>query len=336
MIFNTTIFSNPKFPGKISSWIEHIPFAFFLTDALKPKVFVELGTHFGASYFAFCQAIEQSGLKTKAFAVDHWQGDEHAGLYDKEVFEYVSKINNQAFSHFSNLLKMSFDEANKLFDDGSIDLLHIDGLHTYEAVKHDYELWLPKMSEKGVVIFHDTAVKEGDFGVWRLMDELKTKFPYFEFSHGYGLGVLCTGKKVHPDFLEFVKMAGDDGFTQKLFESIGKKIGLEQQNLQQKDKIEQQGLDIENSKRLIKIKDSEYHNLQQTLQETLDQKEQQSISYQHQLANAQSESETRAGKIKHLKLLLTQITKSPSWKLTAPLRYLKKTAKSSAFFLCPE
>lgn len=226
MIFNTSIFSHPEYIEKPSAWIEHIPFAFFLTDVLKPKVFVELGIHFGASYFAFCQAIAQSDLKTKAFAVDHWQGDEQAGLYNEEVFEYVSRINNQHFSHFSNLLKMSFDEANKLFDDGSIDLLHIDGLHTYEAVKHDFEFWLPKMSEQGVMIFHDTAVKEHGFGVWKLMDEIKSKYPSMDFKHGHGLGVLCVGEKVNPEFLDFVRHYRFGAYNQNLFASLGKLIAL--------------------------------------------------------------------------------------------------------------
>jgi methyltransferase family protein len=177
-----------------SAWAEHIPFAFWIIDALKPNLLVELGTHYGLSYFSFCQAIQQKKINTKCFAIDTWKGDEHAGFYDDSVFEFVNKT-NEGFSSFSTLERSTFDEAITLFKDKSIDLLHIDGLHTYEAVKHDFYNWLPKISEKGIVLFHDTNVMERGFGVYQLWEELIKEYPFFEFKHGYGLGILGVGKK---------------------------------------------------------------------------------------------------------------------------------------------
>src|SRR5437764_4408932 len=45
-----------------SAWLEHAPFAFWLIEALRPRILVELGTHGGYSYFAFCQAVERLKL----------------------------------------------------------------------------------------------------------------------------------------------------------------------------------------------------------------------------------------------------------------------------------
>ena len=68
-----------------SAWTEHLPFAFWLMEAQRPKTFVELGSHHGTSYFAFCQAAGRLGLDVRCYAVDTWRGDEHAGFYDERI-----------------------------------------------------------------------------------------------------------------------------------------------------------------------------------------------------------------------------------------------------------
>ncbi len=161
--------------------------------ALRPLVLVELGTHAGVSYTAFCEAVRQCGLATRAYAVDAWTGDEHAGFYDDSVYHDFRRFHDQRYLAFSALLRMRFDAAVDRFEDGSIDLLHIDGLHTLDAVRHDWQTWLPKLSPRAVVLFHDTAEHQPGFGVWQLWRDLSERHPSFEFPHGHGLGVLCPG-----------------------------------------------------------------------------------------------------------------------------------------------
>ncbi len=206
-----------------SAWLEHIPFAFAATALLKPQIFVELGTHNGASFFAFCQAIEHFGLPTTAYAIDTWQGDEHAGSYGEEVYAGVQE-RNRKYSHFAYLLRQTFDDAVSYFQDGQIDLLHIDGLHTLEAVKHDFETWLPKLSDRGVVLLHDTQVRERSFGVWQLLEQLSKKYETFNFRHGFGLGIVLVGTQVPEDFRQFVEALRSDVSLSKFFEQLGVQV----------------------------------------------------------------------------------------------------------------
>jgi hypothetical protein len=175
-----------------SAWIGHLPFANWIINQVEPGVFVELGTHAGTSYFAFCQSVKSSGLSTKCFAVDSWSGDDHAGYYSEAIFNRVSD-ENQKYKSFSALIRKNFDDAVEGFENNSIDILHIDGLHTYEAVRHDFLTWLPKLSPTAYVLFHDTNVLELDFGVNRFWNEISKEYKSIEFFHAHGLGILQLG-----------------------------------------------------------------------------------------------------------------------------------------------
>ena len=194
-----------------SAWLEHLPFAFWLISQQRPQSLVELGAHYGCSYFAFCQAIEKLSLNTRSYAVDNWHGDEHSGFYGDEVYEAVSTHNDELYSRFSRLVRSTFDEASGHFADKSIDILHIDGFHTFSAVQHDVETWMPKLSERALLLLHDTNVRERGFGVSLVLDSLRATYPVFEFDHGHGLGVVGIGSIREPGIQHLFDIADQAG-----------------------------------------------------------------------------------------------------------------------------
>jgi methyltransferase family protein len=206
------------FPERLceSAWIEHAPFAFWLVDAHRPATLVELGTHWGYSFFAFCQAVHALGLGTRCFAVDTWKGDDHAGRYGEEVFASVDEHNEGRYATFARLMRATFEEAAPSFAGGSIDLLHVDGRHFYEDVRYDFECWRSKLSPRAIVLFHDTAVHESEFGVHRLWEELRQQYPYFEFLHGHGLGILGVGPQVGARLQALFEAGKDAGLAQQI------------------------------------------------------------------------------------------------------------------------
>jgi hypothetical protein len=221
---HTIILESPRRLTVTSAWTEHIPFAMLLVDLVRPGMIVELGTHAGDSYCAFCQAVQTLEVQARCFAVDTWKGDPHAGEYGPEVLDDLRGHHDYQYGRFSSLIQATFDEAVRQFEDGSIDILHIDGYHTYEAVRHDFATWLPKVSPRGLVLLHDTNVRTEGFGIWRFWAEVSQRYPHFEFTHGHGLGVLSVGAEEPPALRAFRESFAADGWIPTLFFDLGQRL----------------------------------------------------------------------------------------------------------------
>lgn len=142
------------------------------------------------------------------------------------VFDDLCEYHHKNFEPCSRLMRMTFDEALSYFSDGSIDLLHIDGLHTYEAIKHDFTSWLHRLSQRSVVVFHDMNVRERCFGVWKLWADLCKKYPYIDFEHSHGLGVLFVSQHIPTEIQDMLQTYETDPLTVKtLFAFLGQRIG---------------------------------------------------------------------------------------------------------------
>ena len=220
------LFHAPRLISLSSAWVQHSPMAYLLIELARPRLLVELGTHQGDSYCAFCQAVQFHQTGTRCFAVDTWTGDDQAGFYGDQILAELRTQHDPQYGSFSTLLRSTFDEAVGKFENGSIDLLHIDGHHAYESVRHDYETWTPKVSDRGIILFHDTAERRREnFGVWRLWDELSARYPNFELLHSEGLGILVVGANPPAELMKFFAFANkNQQLVRDMFVALGQRI----------------------------------------------------------------------------------------------------------------
>lgn len=340
-----------------SGWTGHVPFGAWLTAAARPGVLVELGSHFGMSYAAFCQAVQSEGLDTKCYAVDTWQGDEHAGFYGEDVYQDLHAFNERHFAAFSRLMRMTFEEAADYFADGSVDLLHIDGLHTYEAVRHDFETWLPKLSERAIVLFHDTNVRERGFGVWKYWGEIASRYPSIEFDHSAGLGVLMVGKDQTPEIRNLLELSGQQPrwrAVKDVFSNLGESVlrrwelDTTRQELKARNSdVERVLVQLENVSgelsacqdahrgaarlleetdgkvRLLHAETQELQEELQSMQSVLAQRQQSLAEKEGALIQKDEAMRQQEESLSKLRDAYRQLTGSKSYRLTKPLRQIR-------------
>lgn len=285
-----------------SAWHEHAPFASWLIDAARPSTVVELGTHRGFSFFVFAEGVKRLGYDARLFALDSWTGDDQAGHYDENVFESVRAIASEEYRRTTTLIRGFFEDAVTEFDERPIDLLHIDGRHGYDDVKEDFELYLPRLSDEGVVLMHDTNEFQAGFGVHKFWRELSARHPSFEFLHGHGLGVV-TPKGVGPDAVRRLIEHGQS------------------ETARIRDSYSYLGSRVARGIADTRVRDGAFEDLRGQVFELRRQVE----STNEKRRRLENERDEAAADSHRTHQQLAKVYNTASWRMTAPLRALKRS-----------
>lgn len=330
----------------VSAWLGHIPFAFWLAKILQPEKIVELGVHYGTSFCAFCQQAAQNPLHCSCYAVDSWQGDSQAGFYGNEVHAEVAAFTHAHYPGNAHLIRAMFDDALPLFDDGSIDLLHIDGFHTREAMLHDFEAWLPKMAPRGVIVMHDINARLPGYSGFEAWNEIRARFAHFQFEHGYGLGVVLAGATPPRELVELASLGPEAArLTRNYFAHAGASLERFWRERQASQKAEKQWQDKEKAwlearqaqaqaagelEARIKAQQERIRHLELAIQD-------QDGKLEQALADGESAKAAHAAhaarehalneRLHAMQRRIDAYENSNSWKLTAPLRKLRHLFK---------
>jgi predicted O-methyltransferase YrrM len=167
----------------------------------QPKTVVEIGTHKGGTLFAWCQAAHPQAL---IVSIDLPEGLFGGGYTEEEARRFQSFAQPGQELHTLRLdshKRRTRRRLRSLLAGRPIDFLLIDGDHTYEGVKRDWEMYAPLVASEGLVAFHDILPhpKQPLCKVDELWDELAPDHRTAEFTdpgddrgHGQwgGIGVI--------------------------------------------------------------------------------------------------------------------------------------------------
>lgn len=142
----------------------------------KFKSIVEIGVATATTTKYLCEAAN----KTNGFVYgyDIWgvygKNQEFQQFYSKEECEeYLNRFG------FSNYELTKIDTKTKSFSElfnmkhESVDFIFIDGDHSYEGIKNDFDIVYKKLSPTGIIAFHDTLRIDG---CREFLLDLRTKY----------------------------------------------------------------------------------------------------------------------------------------------------------------
>lgn len=169
-----------------------------LARSLKPKVCVEIGSARGKSACAVGLALRRNG-SGKLYAIDPHSVTNWNDADSVDSFALITEnLRKAGVTEFVEIVRQTSGDAAKGWNK-KIDLIFIDGDHSYEGVKADWDLFLPHLNEFGVVVFHDTLwdlrpdpkIARADMGVPRFVDELRAAgYPVITIDQNFGVSLV--------------------------------------------------------------------------------------------------------------------------------------------------
>jgi predicted O-methyltransferase YrrM len=167
----------------ISQIREEIKNLLLILDKVKPKVILEIGTGRGGTLFLFSYLAHEEAI---LISVDLSQTIEK-----RILFRYIKKEKQKIYliqgdSHNIETLR----KIKAILRDNRVDFLFIDGDHSYEGVKKDFEMYSPLVRKGGIIAFHDIipdyytryGIKTSSWAgeVYKFWNEIKGKYEHLE------------------------------------------------------------------------------------------------------------------------------------------------------------
>ena len=169
-----------------------------LARSIKPQGCVEIGSARGKSACTVGLALRRNG-GGKLYAIDPHASTNWNDSASVDSFGIITEhLRKAGVAEYVEIVRQTSTEAAAGWE-RPIDLIFIDGDHSYEGVKADWDRFTPHVREFGVVVFHDTIwdlrpdpkLSRSDMGVPRFVDELRAAgYPVITIDQNFGVSLV--------------------------------------------------------------------------------------------------------------------------------------------------
>lgn len=156
-----------------------------------PDYIMEIGTMLGGTFYIWNRVFEPKHVISINLPGGPFTNSGYSikksSLFD--LFSDAEKDYILGDSHSSRTL----EQVSRSVPEEGLDLLFIDGDHTYNGIKQDFEMYKQFVKQGGAIVFHDLNNEHEDVGVDRLWDEIVEKYESIEIDQSrteYGIGVI--------------------------------------------------------------------------------------------------------------------------------------------------
>jgi len=147
------VIDNSHYEAKNASDISsHLAHLYFLVHLVTPHNIIELGTRDGESTRALRKAAIELGIKGTSVDLNS------APNKSFENHDSWNHVQEDDIKFAVKLLDKKY--RSKILGSESIDFLFIDTSHEYVHTKQELEMYWPLLSERSVVILHDTNLSD--------------------------------------------------------------------------------------------------------------------------------------------------------------------------------
>lgn len=139
-------------------------------DEIDPETVIEIGTARGGTFYLMVRYFESANQFVSVNL-----GWSFGYRYKKRLLERIDPNRDLNFVIGDSHDQSTYERVKEITN-SEVDFIFIDGDHSYEGVKQDFEMYSDLVRDGGIIAFHDIQHQHPRVGVDEFWDEIRSEY----------------------------------------------------------------------------------------------------------------------------------------------------------------